>query len=440
MTSQDSILPPSRAAALASLERILPIGGGSGQDLQAGLDATLRSMAPDPRDKGLATELVYGYLRFKGRVDHLVANHLAKPERTHPLILRVLGVAVYELLFLDGVPPHATLSWGVNAVKARLGQTQANLANAVLRRIQALGPDAAKREYYETTSGRNTHALAAWYSLPAWLVKLWMDDYGHKRAEELMEAQLLAPLTGLRVNAARPDARELYAKIMDAYQWAAGAFPYFAALPSSLAASDPGLLDAEEKGRLSRQSVSAGYLLARLEAPSWPGPVWDCCAGRGGKTTALLEAGHEELWASDTNSRRLRGLGKEIIRLGLDKPLVFMADASKPPLRAKPATVFIDAPCSGLGVLSRRPDAKWKRSLADVSNLARLQRSILEQLSHFMPSGSNLIYATCTMTKAENDVQAAFLEKTGWERTALVEPQEGLPLREAMWGCRFRKK
>ncbi|WP_243439431.1 transcription antitermination factor NusB [Fundidesulfovibrio soli] len=436
----EQILPPSRMAALASLERILPVGGGSGQDLQAGLDATLRSLSPDPRDKALATELVYGYLRYKGRMEHLAAKHLSKPERTHPLIMRVLGVAIYELLFLDGIPPHATLSWAVNAVKARLGQTQANLANAVLRRIQALGPDAMKREYYVTDANRNTQSLAAWYSLPEWLVKLWMDDYGHKRAEELMQAQLLPPLTGLRVNAAKPDAREFYAKIEGTYEWAAGAFPFFAALPSSLSAADPGLLEAEAQGRLSRQTVSAGYLLAKLGAPAWKGPVWDCCAGRGGKTTALLEAGHEVVWASDSNMRRLRGLDREILRLGLNKPLVFLADASRPPLRSKPGTVLVDAPCSGLGVLSRRPDSKWKRTLADVRNLAKVQRTILEQLSQFLPSGADLVYATCTMTKGENEAQAAFLEKAGWERIGSAEPQPGLPLREAMWGCSFRKR
>lgn len=435
-----SALPPSRSAALAALERILPLGGGSGQDLQAALDATLRSQCPDPRDRGLATELVYGYLRLKGRMDRLVANHLSKPDRTHPAILRVLGLACYELLHLGGVPDHATLSWGVEAVKARLGQSQANLVNAVLRRVQALGKEGTEQAYYKSVCKRHLDFLSVWYSCPEWLVKLWIDDYGQNLATDLLEAQLLAPLTCVRVNAAKPGARALYGKLESLYERAAGAFPYFAANSDMLSSGDPHLLQAEDEGRVTRQSAAVGYLLHKLDMTRWDGPIWDCCCGRGGKTLAMLEAGHPDVWASDMNARRLRGLTRDALRLGLPCPTVFFADTRRPPLANTPATVLVDAPCTGLGVLSRRPDTKWKRSQADIATLAALQGEMLSSLGAWLPSGSRLVYATCTMTKAENEAQVEKLLPLGWDVAAKAEPEKGLPMREAMWGVALVKR
>lgn len=209
MTSNSSSLPPARAAALAVIDLTLPLNGKPGQDVQAALNRVLQTVA-DPRDKGLTTELVYGYLRLKSRLEYLVRLHLTKPGKTHHLIQRILGVAAYELVHLNGIPARATLSWAVEAVKARLGQAHGNLANAVLRRIQDLGPDAHSRNFYESSCRSRIEALSVWYACPEWLVRLWLADYGDERTAKLLEAQLLPPLSGIRVNALRDGARELF--------------------------------------------------------------------------------------------------------------------------------------------------------------------------------------------------------------------------------------
>lgn len=136
---------------------------------------------------------------------------------------------------------------------------------------------------------------------------------------------------------------------------------------------------------MSRQSLAAGDLLTRLESTAWPEPIWDCCSGRGGKATALMEQGHNRIFASDSNRRRVRGLREEITRLGLPLPYVFLADAASPPLKKAPQTILVDAPCSGLGVLSRRPDTKWKRTPQDISSLAVIQHRMLESCAAFSP-------------------------------------------------------
>ena len=183
-------------------------------------------------------------------------------------------------------------------------------------------------------------------------------------------------------------------------------------------------------------------VLADLDSPSWREPIWDCCAGRGGKTTALLEQGHRGIWASDVSLRRLRGLRGELGRLRLPAVPVFRADATNPPLGEKPRTILIDAPCTGLGVLSRRPDAKWKRGPRDVVDLAAVQRRILEACAALLPSGGRLVYLTCTATRAENDDQAAWLEalRSDLVRTHQVGLRTDGTSPEMMWATAWNKR
>jgi 16S rRNA (cytosine967-C5)-methyltransferase len=185
-----------------------------------------------------------------------------------------------------------------------------------------------------------------------------------------------------------------------------------------------------------------GDILFRLSHGDWPEPIWDACAGRGGKTSALLELGHSRIFSSDVNRRRLKGLVSEAHRLSLPTPLAFLADASASPLskgKGCPGTILIDAPCSGLGVLSRRPDAKWKRSPVDIDNLAAIQSRILKACTDILPVGGRLAYLTCTMTRAENDGQAEILKSLGFELVALSEPVMNGTLREFFWGGVWRK-
>lgn len=431
-------LPPSRAAALAVLEQTLPLSGKPGQDLQAALDNTLRGLK-DPRDRALATELCYGFLRHKLRMERLVTAHLSKPDRTSPFIIRACALAAYELTFLDNVPAHATLSWAVDAVKSRLDQPRANLANAVLRSIQGLGRDAAYREFYDSTCLSELESLCVWYSCPDWLVSKWLGDYGRDAALRLLEAQIRPPLTGLRINTLKEGAGELAAALRSMPGYVTGRGPWLA----FEAGRGPGHQDMaalESEGRLSRQSVAVGDILSRLEASNWPGPIWDACCGRGGKTTALMESGLGPVAASDPSLKRLRGLAAECGRLNLPAALVFRADAVSPPLRSGLGAVLLDAPCTGLGVLSRRPDAKWKRSLADITALAALQRSIIQASAHLPRAGGLLAYMTCTMTRDENEQQAAFIESLGFKLNALAEPRPEDGLREFFWGGVWEKR
>ena len=439
MPPSDAIhLPPSRTAALAAVEQCLPSRNRPGADIQATLDAQL-SRLEDPRDKSLATELAYGYLRLKGRMDHLLRQQMHKPERTHPSLHLVLGIACHELLHLDSVPPHATLSWAVDAVKAKLGGTPARFANAMLRKVQALGQDALHPEFYQATSRSTAEFLSAWHSCPRWLVDLWTANYGPETALAFLTAQTRMPLFGFRVNALRPGAQALHETLLRASAQAPpySRFPYvgYAALPPVPPVS---MDQSERQGVLSRQSPAVGALLHSLGWEDWPDRIWDACCGRGGKTTALLEQG-KTLWASDVNTRRLRGLRADCSRLDLPFPPTVRADAARPPLKRPPELILLDAPCSGLGVLSRRPDAKWKRSPGDIPLLAALQTRMLTGCAELLRPGGLLAYATCTLTREENELQGQRIEALGFTPQALAKPESFGALREFFWGGLWKK-
>ena len=420
--------PLARRLVMDILRRTLD----NNQDLQAAVDDVLAATRHGP-DKGLGTELAYGYLRMRGRIDFLLGQLLKNPLQTSPVLKRILGVAVYELLFLSRIPDYATLSWAVNLVRERFDPTMSRVANAVLRSLVRLGRAVYHEEYYQTKSVGHAGFLAAWYSCPQWLVQLWLDSYGKDRTQTFLQATLQAPPLGVRVNRRHSEAetlRQSLAPLSHAnLEWGFALTQWPELLAEAVAA-----------GAATRQSLAAQKIMDALSADYWPSPVLDACAGRGGKTYLMSELG-KEVWASDVNVFRLKQLKSEGARLGFGVP-AFRTPAQGPyPLRQAPRTVFLDVPCSGLGVLSRRPDIKWKRTLADCAGLAKLQNDILRASAELLPSGGCLAYVTCTLNPEENErrIEGFVREhpKFACLRQAQSDPAEGLG--EFFYGAVLRK-
>lgn len=386
--------PPARRMALEALRLCLD----QGRDIQAALDRTLtESPAAEPGDAALATELAYGYLRFRGRLDFLLDILLAAPGRTSSAMRRILGLAAYEILFLQSVPAYASVDWAVEIIRRRLGRTMGNVANAVLRALVRLDGAPLREDYFRERAAGDVAFLSAWYSCPPWLVRLWIGAYGRETAEAFLRASLCVPPPGVRVNRLHPFGAKLFRRLeplaaaTSAWGMALGNWPDF-------------LDEAVSLGQATRQSFATQRILDSLEPQEWPEPVLDACAGRGGKTFLLREAG-KTVWASDVNAFRLRQLRAEGLRLGLFVPAFLSPGQGPYPLRHAPRTVFLDAPCSGLGVLSRRPDIKWKRTARDCRQLAGLQRELLDGAAGLLPAGGVLAYVTCTLHPEENERQ-----------------------------------
>jgi 16S rRNA (cytosine967-C5)-methyltransferase len=242
--------------------------------------------------------------------------------------------------------------------------------------------------------------LSRFYSCPQWIVDRWLRDYGETACLEYLRRSLQEPFLGLRVNRSLPE----HETLLETLRTDPGCV---ASCPSG-AAFEPGpavpLEALERKGLLSRQSFAVQSMLFALGHADWPQPVWDACAGRGGKACFLMEQGLAGVWASDANRGKLLGLRQEADRLHLQQPLVFAADAANAlPLRRSPGTILLDVPCSGLGVLSRRPDIKWKRHPGDVDRLIQVQAAMLEQAYEALQPGGCIVYMTCTLHSEENE-------------------------------------
>ena len=371
-----------------------------GTGLQAVLNRELTAHQNlSPQDKHLITELSYGYLRLKGRIATILSGHLTgKSSKLPPQYLNALGLAVYELLFLDRIPPYATLDVTVQRIKTVWGKQLAGLANALLRKILSQKADLARIEYYQERSADRTGFLSCFYSCPPWLVHILFNSLGQEKTEIVLRQSLRPPLVGIRVNRTHPDAVEFFHRLQ------AQADPLVARFPGLCFRKSPEHIDRyESTGLCSRQSLAAQTALRSLHPLEWPRPVWDACCGFGGKTGQLLETGLHPVWAGDRSFKKVRSCRQEIQRLALPEPLLLCADAThRAPLRRSPGTVLLDVPCSGLGVLNRRPDIKWKQSPAAVLDLRHRQAKMLRSACEAITTGGLIVYLTCTVNSLEN--------------------------------------
>ncbi|WP_461210813.1 RsmB/NOP family class I SAM-dependent RNA methyltransferase [Desulfocurvus sp. DL9XJH121] len=417
--------PPARKAALAALHSCL-----RGSDIQAALDQALNAAGLDPRDAALATELAYGTLRFKARLDWLLARHLPDPEGL-PMPMRLaLAVAAYEILHLERIPAYASVDWCVEHVKQAINPRLAKVANAVLRRLADLGADADDPAVFSEDGPDRDELLARLHSAPLWLVRLWTEGYGPERAEAYLTASVQAPPLGLR---ARPGGEDRLGEL-------AGSEDCVLALANgaALAHAPDDLRELLDSGAMVRQSLAGQQALAALGPRQWRGPVWDACAGRGGKSLLLADLGLAPILATDPSKARIRGLSRELRRLGVDSilPVRCRADLGAPATRPFGA-VLVDAPCSGLGVISRRPDTKLKRAPEDIDGLVRVQARILDACAATLAPGGTLAYMTCTLNPAENQDQVrAFLERhPGYVLGSEFQTLPDSPLREFFYAA-----
>lgn len=434
-----------RAAALVALSRVLL----ENADSQAALDDVLRSPILVPTDKRLCTELVYGVLRWYLRLDQFCLLFLKKPDKLPHEMRLCLLAALYEMVYLRA-PHHGPVGWAVSHVRNRFGAGLAGVANGTLRSMQRdlarfakpgdlLGPDSSEED-----------VLSLGHAMPVWIVRLWLDAYGREATQALLAASQNVPPSGLRLNRAAPGWEEARAALLEKQEPVAVA----AVGPAGLAFTGALPWRAKElvaQGLASRQSAASYQALEALGPAFWPAPVWDACAGRGGKALTLLEQGVGVTLASDVSGARLAGLAKEYARLGLAEhgappcpvavPLSAAAAEFPAGLPERFQTVLVDAPCSGLGTLSRRPEIRLRRTPGDLDRLAALQRDILRAVWRRLEPGGLLVYLTCTMNPAENE--GCVMDFLSSHMDALVRREwrtpVDSPLQEFFYGALLQK-
>ncbi len=382
--------PSARALAVEALVRI---EAGAFSNLI--LPGLLAGSGLAPRDRALATDLVYGTLRQQGRADHLLGLVADRPlDALDPPVRAALRLGAHQLL--AGVPPHAAVGETVGALAAGPGARARPYVNAVLRKVVGLGPA------WPWPVGDDPAALAVRTSHPPWVVELLLRDLGPDDALATLEAANEPPPVTLRPNPLRTTPDDLAAELEAAgVQVARGPL-----VPGALlvrGTGDLARLPAVAEGRATPQDQASQAVAAALGAA--PGEdILDLAAAPGGKATALAEAMGDAglVLAGDLRPGRAGRIREASQRLGLRSVHTVVADGRAPPLRPGAFDrVLLDAPCSGLGVLRRRPESRWRLQPADVEAAANLQRQLFAAAASAVRPGGLLAYCVCTLTAAE---------------------------------------
>jgi 16S rRNA (cytosine967-C5)-methyltransferase len=375
------------------------------------LDLEVSEELRDARDRDLLNALVFGVLRWRARLDYLIARFSKTPlSKLDPPILNVLRMALFQLLFLTRIPPSAAVNTAVDLAKSMSAPWVGAFVNAVLRKAAA-GHAAV---VFPDPSREPVEALAATWAFPEWLVKRWIDRYGVEPAAALCESINIIPPLTLRVNTLKTTR----SAVMAALSPEAEKVEPTAAAPDGIRVR--GLrkrlteLTGFQQGWFQVQDEAA-QLVSLLLAPRPGETVLDACAGRGGKTGHLAQLMQNQglLVATDTSGQRLAELMKEMRRLGVS--IVSCQEAGLgSPITVAPAKgfdrVLLDAPCSGLGTLRRNPDIKWAAGRKDLRRYHDSQLKLLQQAAEQLRPGGVLVYAVCSPEPEETvDVVADFL-------------------------------
>jgi 16S rRNA (cytosine967-C5)-methyltransferase len=367
----------------------------------------------EPRDRAFVTELVYGTVRMRRTLDFLLARVASRPiDKLDPDVRAALRMGAFQLF--TGMSPHAAVGETVGVVSERAR----GFANGVLRSLARSGPP------WSLPSGDDVGSIGTRTSHPDWIVQQFIDELGPDDALATLELDNEPPTVTLRVNPIRTTTDAVAAELRtQGMEVEPGGL-----VPGALLVrhtGDLGALDALKSGRVTPQDQASQAVVAALDPH--PGErVLDIASAPGGKATAAAERMADDglVVAGDVHPARVRTVMRSVARCGLTIVVPVVADG-----RSIPATdatfdrVLLDAPCTGLGVLRRRPDARWRVQPRDAAQLADLQRALLVNAARAVRPGGRLVYSVCTLSRIETLAVDAFAASELPDFVALRPPE-----------------
>ncbi len=399
------MIAPARALAFATIRASFEDGAFTERAFRAGAD----ERGLEGRERAQAQRLAYGAVQRRGTADAAIERLAGRPvRRLDPPVLAALRLGLYELLFADGTPDHAAVDQAVELVKDAGAAHAAGLVNAVLRR--------AGREREELTAAllgddSTAEAAAVAHSAPAWLAQMWWREFGAETARALLAACNEPAEVAMRVSASREAALKKLRNAGVEVDAAVGEWPL--AAPEMLVVSGrtgatvPELVAA---GTLTPQSRGSAAVVEVLDPR--PGEhVLDLCGGPGIKSgqIAARMGDRGEVISVELDPERAGEIAAQAQRLGLRGVTVIETDAATLEMGAGFDRVLLDAPCSDLGALASRPDARWRKTPAAIERLASLQERLLLSAARMLRPGGVLVYSTCTISRRENEERVAAL-------------------------------
>jgi 16S rRNA (cytosine967-C5)-methyltransferase len=360
------------------------------------------------KDIGLLTELTYGTLQRKMTLDFYLAPFLKNKKKVEGWVIQLLRLTVYQMVYLDKIPDRAAIFEAVEIAKRRSHKGISGMVNGVLRSIQREGlPSVAEIEDpIERISIKTSH--------PIWLIKRWAEQFGLEKTEEMCEINLTAPVQTARVNRTKISPSECIVRLEEeGYQVEASTI-----VPEAIKCLKGNLANSSlfKNGMLTIQDESS-MLVAHALGVALNDQVLDACAAPGGKSTHIAEKLNNSgrVFSLDLHAHKVRLIADNAKRLGLSNIETKAMDSRNVHEEFEEESfdrILLDAPCSGLGVMRRKPDMKYTKMESDLYNLKKIQEDLLTSVAPLLKKGGMLVYSTCTIDKEENEkVVEAFLEK-----------------------------
>jgi len=354
-------------------------------------------------DRSLLYQLVFGVLRWQGKIDWVIKQFSQRPlEKISLKTLFILRLGVFQLLFLSRIPASAAVNESVKLAKSGREAWTANFVNAVLRSL-----DRGKESLFFPSPENPVSYLTVNFSHPAWLVEDWLEAFGFAKTEALCRTNIEIPPQTIRVNTLKINRKQL----MERFRPKALRVETTPCSPEGIRVEEPErplIQDELYQQGLFQIQDEASQMIAHILDPQPGEKILDLCAGAGGKTGHLAQLMNNQgkILAVDLHSKKMKALIENARRLGCTIIQGKVGDGLKEDLFSPTTRLFdrilIDAPCSGWGVLGRNPDLKWRLGPEDSPRLARKQNKFLQNGAGWLKSKGILVYCTCTLSREEN--------------------------------------
>lgn len=386
----------SRETALKILNEVTDQNAYSNLSINKNIDKTTTD-----QDAALIREIVYGVLENKIYIDYVIRSFSSvRLKKISSIVMNILRIGIYQMLFMDRIPDSASVNESVKLAKKHTHKGSQGFVNGLLRNVSR---NKENIEFPDKEKDRVKY-LSVKYSHPEWMIERWIEDFGFSFTEELVEANNKKPKLNIRTNTLKIDRDSLMEKLKQRDL-----------ICEKTRYSNDGIIvmnpvniimTQEFKDGLFQIQDESSMLVSQIINPEENSFILDVCSAPGGKTTHLAQKMNNKgkIIARDIHDHKLILINENSERLGIDIIHTEIYDATKldESLIQKVDYCLVDAPCSGLGLIRRKPDIKWNKTESDIEGIKELQYKILETSSKYVKTGGTLIYSTCTIEKDEN--------------------------------------
>ena len=418
MTATTSLRPAPSARNVA-FNVIRDVFGPDARGAAESLDRHLRKSSLDARDRGFVTELAYGTIEQRRWLDWQLEPYLgARAAKLPQMIAEILRMGTYQLRAMR-VHEYAAVSESVQLARRFGHPGTAGLVNAVLRRVST-DPE---RLVTDADFENPDDVLATRASLPTWIVRMWRERFGAERLEDILAGVNAPAAIGLSIDRRRATREDVIARLAE-YAISAVPSPFAGdAIVVTTAVPTPALREA--LGDRAEQHAEAACFPVDLLDPQPGTRILEACSGRGNKTLQIVSAigDNGTVVAIDTDPRKIARAKERLTAAGVTSVDLRTGDASALDGSETFDAILVDAPCSGLGIIGRQPEARWRKTPEDAARLAPLQRSIVDAAARALSPGGRLVYAVCSTDprEAEGVIDPFLADRPELAREALPE-------------------